>query len=1102
MRTYYYRGITCPNCHEPHVNGGAIEILDKYLFRWGEIPGNDDDRLIDFLKDIFKVEWVKTENINKIDDGKTIIVYNQEKILSLKLNDEKTKVNLEIDGVRLHEFTVATKNDELNIYLNKINLRCTSCGVKFNKEVNLCSTELFPKTLDYITMREGDDTKNYLSCIPLVWKIKPNIIEQAYIDWLSAEKKGFFLITWPWRDVRFIPLLVFEYLLNNPRKRAVVIGNYSTYEEDKIELSPSSPHAFTNMIYTVNAESVSPEIKKESNKLDKKLILYKEKVAEAIYKKIGSNEKRTEYCYKTLRICKNEIRNLTKNSEFGRGFLRKITEHKLNGRLITKEFDKNGAWDVSLTEQERWTGSLKYKKIWLWDVLFNLTRLYLCKSTIPHLFYGEETGEKTRNKNIRLHFLSSEPGVAKVLENVHEISPDILIIENTDEIISDSRIGGERSKTLVQFLNECSVKTVFMFSTNPDIRQFYKLNDNESLFQSIEVIPHTWDSPHILENLPTGNESKYPNPISSNISQLIKEKNRKIIPEYIIVDSYSIIVEFLDDCLSNLSDDFKRDLKFYFKRVFSTPLNIRGDYQYPEILRVNKWGSDSLTYAIVMSRLYEVLDQNVFVSLENMFKDIFQIDTFEQINPLRNKIISTIENILYSGENWYITVVVYPSEVKGTERLLRRNDSLQDTDFSGISFCGWKNLASIEGTIPEGFRHCVISTRYPSIDYGLHSSSVDRFIFIGDEKGIGKIKDIIEKRLLEINAYPLIKPDATATLPDLLDSLLGIIDIPGTGQLSKMYEDVMDEMEFIMPYSDIADSGGVPGISEKSRMNLKIKSEEPAILCIDSQNRGVFLPFDYSVLIKDGNQLQDISIKGDSSFNSIKKDLVDKEIIIGQSGFYFSFRSIFFEFMMKFGDKLQFQRGPFEWHGFRNLFNDSVHWIRLLEKAVRIYAEKHSLELKESQNCIAIALSESEIRAVNPNYIIGWWTNYEEVTLDSGTYRLFRVEHPFTRDDMRTIFSVLKNLCPDIVSDIQVADRSYAAAISLQNLRRNSLKRHDKNIEGKYSAIYSQIEKQIMQIMKNAEMFRVIDVYKINVSCEVEPLRIFENFQDFIEKDK
>jgi len=519
-------------------------------------------------------------------------------------------------------------------------------------------------------------------------------------------------------------------------------------------------------------------------------------------------------------------------------------------------------------------------------------------------------------------------------------------------------------------------------------------------------------------------------------------------------------------------------------------------------LLVNKWGSDSLTYDLVMSRLYEALDQNIFISLDGMLKDIFQIGTPELINPLREQIISTIGNILYPDDNWYITVVVYPSEVKGTEHLLQRNDSTQDIAFSRISFCGWKNLASIEGTIPEGFRHCVISTRYPSIDYGLHSSIVDRFIFIGEEKGIGIIKDIIEKRLLEINAYPLIKPDATATLPDLLDRLLDMIDIPDTGQLSEIYEDVIDEMEFIMPYSEIDDSGRVPGISGESRTNLRIESGEPAILCIDSRNRGVFLPFNCSILIKDDSQFQEFSIDGNPSLNSIKKGLVEKEIILGRSGFYISFKSIFFEFMMKFGDKLQFQRGPFKWNGFRNLFNDSVHWITILEKAVHEYAENNSLELRQSENFIATTLAESGITAVKPDYIIGWWTNYEEITIDSGTYRLYKIEHPFTRNDMRTIYSMIKNFCPDIVDDIKDADRSYAAAISLQNLRRNSLKRHDKNIDAKYSAIYSIFEKQIMQIMKNAELFRVIGVYKINISCEVEPHRIFENYKDFIETDK
>jgi hypothetical protein len=88
----------------------------EYLFSWDEIPGNDDKRFIEFLKDELKIEWVKIEDISKIDDGKTIIVSNKEKSLSLKLSNEKTKVNLKIDDDRVYEFTVKTENGKLNIY--------------------------------------------------------------------------------------------------------------------------------------------------------------------------------------------------------------------------------------------------------------------------------------------------------------------------------------------------------------------------------------------------------------------------------------------------------------------------------------------------------------------------------------------------------------------------------------------------------------------------------------------------------------------------------------------------------------------------------------------------------------------------------------------------------------------------------------------------------------------------------------------------------------------------------------------------------------------------------------------------------------------------
>lgn len=88
----------------------------KYLFNWNEIPGNDSNRLIEFLKLNYSIDWVRTAKIEQIDDGKTIRVYFEKKYISLSLNNEKTKVNLKINDVRIDEFIVKKESDKLNIY--------------------------------------------------------------------------------------------------------------------------------------------------------------------------------------------------------------------------------------------------------------------------------------------------------------------------------------------------------------------------------------------------------------------------------------------------------------------------------------------------------------------------------------------------------------------------------------------------------------------------------------------------------------------------------------------------------------------------------------------------------------------------------------------------------------------------------------------------------------------------------------------------------------------------------------------------------------------------------------------------------------------------
>ena len=93
-----------------------IAMGQSYLFSWDNIPGNDNGRLIDFLKQNYSIDWVETAKIEKIDDGKTIILSTEKNSLYLKLNDEKTNVSLKIDDGRTGEFTAKMENGKLNIY--------------------------------------------------------------------------------------------------------------------------------------------------------------------------------------------------------------------------------------------------------------------------------------------------------------------------------------------------------------------------------------------------------------------------------------------------------------------------------------------------------------------------------------------------------------------------------------------------------------------------------------------------------------------------------------------------------------------------------------------------------------------------------------------------------------------------------------------------------------------------------------------------------------------------------------------------------------------------------------------------------------------------
>lgn len=88
----------------------------EYLFCWDKIPGSDDARLKEFIKKDFGKDWVTTAKIEKTEGGRTIRVFTGKNSILLRLNDEKTRVNLRIDDGNFDKFIVRTENGKLEIY--------------------------------------------------------------------------------------------------------------------------------------------------------------------------------------------------------------------------------------------------------------------------------------------------------------------------------------------------------------------------------------------------------------------------------------------------------------------------------------------------------------------------------------------------------------------------------------------------------------------------------------------------------------------------------------------------------------------------------------------------------------------------------------------------------------------------------------------------------------------------------------------------------------------------------------------------------------------------------------------------------------------------
>ena len=95
---------------------GPMVLEQTYLFSWDSVPGDDDEKFKEFLKDDFDIGWAENAEIIKSDDGKIIRIFKDENSAEIIIDEKKEKASLKVRDGRTLDLKVKNENGKLNIY--------------------------------------------------------------------------------------------------------------------------------------------------------------------------------------------------------------------------------------------------------------------------------------------------------------------------------------------------------------------------------------------------------------------------------------------------------------------------------------------------------------------------------------------------------------------------------------------------------------------------------------------------------------------------------------------------------------------------------------------------------------------------------------------------------------------------------------------------------------------------------------------------------------------------------------------------------------------------------------------------------------------------
>jgi len=963
-------------------------------------------------------------------------------------------------------------------------LKCSSCKAYFYENVDFTH---FIET--WRTLKGGKvGYYKFIKNVPFLWSIHPNIIEESYLDWLNTNISGKFLITWPWKEVKFIPLLITDLALQNPENKIVIISNfqniYSTY--DDMYPKPEFDIVFDNLFYCNDLaemeidEDIVDDFRKfgRKNVLEKRdKIFYHIKIVKPLnYTEQDfevDNSVDAENC--SYRKCKTRLKNKLDNT-YGENSI-KLFKWKDRGvwkKTSPDEINPEGYFEISLDKQSSWGGKLKFDRVSYWKALSNINKLIRVNKKISSIKILDDNLSDANIENNQIFFIPDYLNSDQIFDAINKINPETVIFTKADSFMDDKVIfNGQKGRAFIKFL-DTTEKTVLMFSVKHGSRHLYKIGLDDGFTDKYNITVHTWDSGALIKKIVDKFDCSTRVSAATSCFNEFKLDN-KIAAEYILLRCLDSVEEVIPKIIQIVDNNYH--IKKFFNDLIKTPLYINDTNTYTNFRR-GYWIFDN-----IMGYILET-DYDAFQEIIKPFNEYYLEDN-EPSNPIMDKIIELLTDFVQK-DNHIVFIAVPNFDKKGTEQILIEN-GFQDYIPEKVRICTWNELSDLDLELGWEAEFYVISTINPYITYELDECDIKNYIFIGSSQNLKDLKTILENRLNEKNKRPLYIPAPEEDLPELLKCTLN--ELQNVENINNMVSELTFE-ENIQPAGE---KKPIKSFEGSKTHQMKIDAGEEVIIVIDEDGNGLFLPLDRIISFKSkyNDSIEDIKI-----LKSSIADLNGREIIIDEYGFYSSYKLIFTKFVVEIGDNIMIKTPLYTWKGFNELIYSASEWMRLLRKALNRIQEDKKISENEAKDELASILVNLDIHASHQSYIKNFWLAKPSILDTScGKVEIYEIEHPRGFGDLIEIYEMIDELFPDINLETNNARRSYTAAITLQNIRRNFFR--GQNIPPEYTYLYDKLLEEIKMIVRNSAKFKVESAANVKLSNEVYPFRILHNYQDY-----